>query len=796
MKIPFFYFDWLQKDNPVGTAEKLPALTDQFDSSVPGIACIGDLTGIPLIKLAAESGRSYIEHLSKDLHFEKQRGRTTDSGLFDLIIIGAGPSGVSASLSALALGYRHLLFESSRPFNTISNFPAGKPIYVTPAGPIRAALAFTDGTKETLLAQLREAAAGKKLPLHEGEMVKSITKQPGHFIVTTAAASYRALRVAVAVGKTGATRSLGVTGELLPKVFTRLIAPNEHSNKDILVVGGGDSAVEAAIALAKSNNRVTLSYRGAALVRPKARNRDSFDTLVRQGAITPLFNSTIKEIKESEVVLSVGSHETTVPNSLVYALIGANPPIDFLKRADIRLSGEKKRMDWIGLAAFLFFATMLYFGKKAPTTLVLTLTDFARLPWSLGDLSWPDQVSAMAGFLGFLGFSLCGAIFAVRAIKNPRGSPSSSWTRFQYGLFFATAIFFSTLYVSYKLLGKTVGFGDMGYWYTIMFTLFVVLFGLRRIHRTPTGYIQRQTLTLMAIQAVALFILPLFIFPYLGSHHLLPQWIVRNVFPDGSYWRFFGFILAWPLFIYNAASGTPPLFWLILSIIQTFVIIPVIIYKWGKGAYCGWICSCGAMAETLGDPYRNRAPHGRAAKTAENAGQVVLWCAALLTGLSILAWAAGSRAPAVALELYGLFVDVVLAGIIGMGAYFFFSGRTWCRFFCPLAALMHIYARFSAYRIRANHKRCISCNICTKVCHMGIDVMNYANKGVPMNDVQCVRCSACIVNCPMQVLTFGSVKSADLDNEKYKHAPLPLTPGWKSGLLQKDIDMLLREDKK
>jgi ferredoxin len=110
--------------------------------------------------------------------------------------------------------------------------------------------------------------------------------------------------------------------------------------------------------------------------------------------------------------------------------------------------------------------------------------------------------------------------------------------------------------------------------------------------------------------------------------------------------------------------------------------------------------------------------------------------------------------------------------------------------------LMHIYARFSVYRIFANKKRCISCNICTKVCHMGIDVMNYANKGIPLNDVECVRCSACVVSCPLQVLTFGRIGAIDLKNSMHKPRPLPLTRGWPSGLPQKDIDMLIALEQK
>jgi polyferredoxin len=106
---------------------------------------------------------------------------------------------------------------------------------------------------------------------------------------------------------------------------------------------------------------------------------------------------------------------------------------------------------------------------------------------------------------------------------------------------------------------------------------------------------------------------------------------------------------------------------------------------------------------------------------------------------------------------YTWFVDLLFAGILGVAFYFWLSGRVWCRFACPLAALMHIYARFSRFRIAADKAKCISCNICTSVCHQGIDVMNFANKGVPMEDPQCVRCSACVQSCPTGVLQFGRV---------------------------------------
>ncbi len=104
---------------------------------------------------------------------------------------------------------------------------------------------------------------------------------------------------------------------------------------------------------------------------------------------------------------------------------------------------------------------------------------------------------------------------------------------------------------------------------------------------------------------------------------------------------------------------------------------------------------------------------------------------------------------------YKYIIDLWIAGAIGYGVYFHFSGRVWCRFACPLAALMHIYARFTRFRIFSAKEKCISCNVCTTVCHQGIDVMAFANKGRPMEDPQCVRCSACVQSCPTAVLQFG-----------------------------------------
>jgi polyferredoxin len=151
-------------------------------------------------------------------------------------------------------------------------------------------------------------------------------------------------------------------------------------------------------------------------------------------------------------------------------------------------------------------------------------------------------------------------------------------------------------------------------------------------------------------------------------------------------------------------------------------------------------------------------------------GQVFLLWALVILVFRVLGWIfpgsyfpklAGGLLSGIPILNYGYVVDTIFAGILGVGLYFHFSGRVWCRFACPLAALMHIYARFSRFRIFAEKKKCISCNVCTSVCHQGIDVMSFANKGEPMQDPQCVRCSACVQSCPTGVLTFGRLDAGD-----------------------------------
>ena len=434
----------------------------------------------------------------------------------------------------------------------------------------------------------------------------------------------------------------------------------------------------------------------------------------------------MREIREREVVLAApGAAPEALPNDAVFTMIGREAPLGFFRRSGIAIAGEMTPRRWISMGLFLVFCAWLYNWKSGGSIAAL----FEARHWFPFDL--PGLLAAAGG-----------AVAAAAA--DPR-----------------------------TLLGTLrISAAGPSFWYTLAYSAVVVLFGIRRIRRRRTPYVTAQTLTLMGIQVLPLFLLPEIILPLIDAHGLLPAGLADALFPQVTYghgrefWRAYGLILAWPLDVYNIFTHQPLWWWIGIGFVQTFVLLPLGIRAFGKGFYCGWICSCGALAETLGDTHRRKMPHGPGWNRLNLAGQGILAVAVLLLLVRVLGWIlpAGNWADRVFEPVLGngykWIVDVTLAGVVGYGVYFWYSGRFWCRFLCPLAALMHVYARFSRFAIVAEKKKCISCEVCTSVCHMGIDVMSFANKGLPMQDPECVRCSACVQSCPTGVLTFGRVDRA------------------------------------
>ena len=575
----------------------------------------------------------------------------------------------------------------------------------------------------------------------------------------------KARRVIVAIGRSGNHRKLGCPGEELDKVFNRLYDPKEFAGQDVLVVGGGDSALECAIALGGCGARVTLSYRKPEFSRPKSKNIEKLQRLQRNpdaevelerptservtsaltiemlkgtptGSIALELATTVSRIEPNEVKLKrADGSEVTLPNDAVFSMIGREAPLDFFRRSGLNVRGDWRASTWLSCGAFLLFCVVLYHWKSGHPQ------EFPVQRWASQHHAFPYNVP--------------------KAI-DAAGGKLAEWSKRESNLLYTVRN----------------GLGNPAFYYTLAYCSCVLFFGIQRIRRRRTPYVTWQTIVLISVQCFPLFLLPEILLPWMGRNgwfepgHPL-RWLADHLFEsyDGSlgheraYWRAYGFILAFPLNVYNVFTDHPMWLWLGICFLQTFVIIPLIIFRWGKGAYCGWVCSCGALAETMGDTQRSKMPHGPFWNRVNMVGQAVLFFAFLILALRIAGWTSGEDSwpshwyhklfEGIPFLNYGWSVDIFMAGVVGVGLYFWFSGRVWCRFACPLAALMHIYTRFSRYRIFPDKHKCISCNVCTSVCHQGIDVMNFANKGLPMEDPECVRCSACVEQCPTGVLSFG-----------------------------------------
>ena len=725
------YTRWLHTRWPAGTVEKLPVVGKDGSTGVPGLYIVGDLTGIPLLKFSVDTGARAVRTIAGDPSFVK-RERRSGAAVHDLIIVGAGVSGMSAAVEASKLKLDFVIVEASEPFSTIVNFPKRKPIFTYPTTMVPAGdLQLTATLKEPLVEELKRQTTGAGV-VPKAARVEHVRRKGVLLEVALGGGeTLLAHRVIVAIGRSGNFRRLGVPGEGRDKVSNRLHDPKDFAEKDVLVVGGGDSALETALAIAGAGGRVTLSYRNQEFSRPKPAN---VDAIGKQETLRLALGSTVKEIRAEDAVLTWdGGREETIPNDAVFTMIGREAPLPFLRRSGVEIRGEWTAATWGTFLAFMAFCVFLF--------------------------NWKADGLVYSAFKEHHGFPF-GVPAALHGLASAFARPEN-------------------------ILGTlALSLGSPGFYYSLAYCLCVVIFGVKRINKRKTPYVKVQTLSLMAVQTVPLFLLPYLVFPWLGHNgwfdHGVGAWLGDQLFPVTSwdpqgreYWRAFGFILAWPLFIWNVFTSKPMVLWLAICFVQTFVVIPAIIYRWGKGAYCGWICSCGALAETLGDAHRQKMPHGKFWNGLNMVGQVVLAVAVILAVLRTISWIWPSSFaqplfdgilngwhPFGIQTNYYWIVDVGFAGILGVGMYFHFSGRVWCRFACPLAALMHIYARFTSFRILADKTKCISCSVCTSVCHQGIDIMAFANKGLPMEDPQCVRCSACVESCPTGVLTFGRVDRA------------------------------------
>jgi len=313
----------------------IPQVKPNFETNVPGIFIAGELGGMGLIRKAVEQGRQAIGSI---------RALARGGQDYDAVIVGAGPAGIAAGLGAIEHKLKYLLLEQEDSLGgTVYHYPRNKVAMTAPVRlPLFGKMKFGEVSKEALLAFWQGVVQNSGLRIRFNEPMQAIERVGGGFVVKTPRGRYAARAVLLAVGRRGTPRKLGVPGEELPKVVYRLVDAEQYRGQRVLVVGGGDSALEAALSLSEQpGTRAALSYRGAAFDRVKPKNRERLEAAAAANRVQVLLGSTVERIGARDVALKAGDKSVSLPNDAVIVCAGGVLPIDLLKQVGIEF--ETKR---------------------------------------------------------------------------------------------------------------------------------------------------------------------------------------------------------------------------------------------------------------------------------------------------------------------------------------------------------------------------------------------------------------------------------------------------------------------
>ncbi len=319
----------------IGTEKRgvdLPHVNQNFETNVKGIYIAGELGGMGLIKNSVEQGKQALENISKEI----DKNHTAD---YDVVIIGAGPAGISASLHAKSLGLRTITLEQDSLGGTVFNFPRAKIVMTSPMDlPGYGKLKLFETSKTELLKIWQDLIKTHQIYIKEHTKVNEIKKSGNNLIIQTESQEqFITNKVLLAIGRRGSPRKLNSEGEELEKVAYRLLEPELIKNKHVMVVGGGDSAIENALLLSK-DNFVTLSYRSDSFNRLKVKNAERIKEAIDNKYIRMEYNTTVEKIQEKNVILNRQNQQFAIENDLVYIFAGGELPTQFLEKSGIEIS--------------------------------------------------------------------------------------------------------------------------------------------------------------------------------------------------------------------------------------------------------------------------------------------------------------------------------------------------------------------------------------------------------------------------------------------------------------------------
>ncbi len=692
-RAPLNFWQFIGLPPGAGLRER-PVLSPDFESVVPGLFVVGDLGTASVLKLALQQGWQVGTTLS-------QQEAPAIDGVLDAIIVGAGPAGIAAATVLHQNNRKYLVLEKDQPFATLLQFPAGKVLYAEPDG-VSAPPGFAFGTepKEDIVARWAQHVASLGLAIHSQHEVVDGHHDNGTFTVTARRAdgstvTFCARALVLALGKRSQPNTLEIPGEDLPHV-AHTPTPVAAGSPSVVIVGGGDSAVEAALSALTTARSVALVVRTSTLHRPRRALQRAVAEAEANGTLTVLRDCQTTAITPQSVNVAFADGLSRVlPADEVRVLTGSRPPRPLLRRLGITYPNERRPLQWLGIGFFALTTVLFYLLKGGKDWFPFGGDDpWGTIPTLLrADLGFR---TVDASFWGTVVYSLLITVTGLRLLPTARPRQQRrlmSLLTFQLVFLFGIPELIAPLWLDrpWKVYALTVPW-PLSTWSLIDAPSWVGSGSLASDTWTALGW-------LGAAAAVTFGAIPL----YVRSQGLR---FCSYLCGCGGLAETFGD--AWRHLAPRGASART--------------------WEWG-----GRVTFALAIPVTV---------------------LVLLDAWALLSSTSLRSAADFGR------HWYALMVDFGLASIVGVALYPVLGNRVWCRFFCPLRTWMEWLARKTGRLGIQADERCIGCDECSISCQMGIDVRRFAQSGERLDNTNssCIQCGVCIDVCPMDVLTLDAKK--------------------------------------